>query len=442
MRRGWRVAPDPELRDTADRDLSLTYLAADRSFALLTDLEAHVTQVVRDPPVDRLVERFPNAAVGDRVRGPGPYRLPPDESVAGYGTFTFPYGPIDAGVPEAGRFDVRTYGERILELTPIGGYKRRHIAESLRGLRPEEAALRVERIAGTVSAAHASAFWEAVESALGRPVPAVELWTRALAQELQRIWNHLRVVAREAEAASQPVGAAQMQALAEEVLRVQGRIFGHRWLFGALVPGGPPRRLEPDDRRAAGAEIARLSREFDRLWELFSDARIFIDRLQTTCAIDRATAVRWGAVGPTLRASHAAWDDRVHAPRPPYDDLFVAVPQQEEGDALARVMVRVDEIRASAVLLEQILERWPGRDGTVDPAPPIAPGRGVARVEAPSGDLVYDVAVDDGRIRSVAWRSPTEANFPLFATGMRNWVFTDFHFSFESFGLVFAEMDG
>jgi Ni,Fe-hydrogenase III large subunit len=433
----WQVATEP----SAGTELALAYAAEDDAFALYNDYRAGVSILVPRPTSSRGEEpratwRTDGASRVTHPVGPAP-------AMEGYGVFTFPYGPVSMGVPEAGKFDVRTYGERVLNLVPIGGYKSRRIRESVLGSSVEDAALRIERMAGNFSAAHVAAFLSAVESASQLEVPSVELWTRGLAQELQRIYNHLHVLARVAEAASQNVGLAQTHALAEEVLRVQGTIFGHRWLFGALLPKGPPRRLDPSDRAVISAELARISEQFETLWGLFLESRTFIDRIQSTCIVGRADAIRWGAVGPTLRACDVSWDDRLRVPSAPYADLFVALPHESGGDALARVAVRAAEIRASFLLLEQMLDRWPRSSAPTEaPAPPVEPGRGIGRVEAPSGDLVYDVAVSDGRVLSLGFRSPSQANWPLFAQGMRDAVFTDFHFALESFGLVFAETDG
>ncbi|HTW56452.1 MAG TPA: hypothetical protein VMG36_08455 [Thermoplasmata archaeon] len=419
-------------------DRAPAYAAADGAFALYNDYRDGRAVLVRGPG------RFPPEDVvavwQDRPAGVRP--LAPRTAVEGYGVFTFPYGPISMGVPEAGRFDVATYGERVLALTPLGGYKSRRVLAGVVGASVADAALRVERTAGNFAAAHVAAFLGAVEVAEQRSVAAVDLFARATAQELQRVYNHVHVLARIAEAASQNVGAAQSHALAEEMLRLQGRVFGHRWLFGALLPGGPPARLDPDGRREFAAALPRRAAEFEELEELFLGSRTFVDRVQGTCPVPRALAVRWGAVGPVLRACGVHWDDRLRAPTPPYDDLFLPLPDEKDGDALARLLVRLQEVRASFLLLEQLVDRWPGAGRVVAPAePPVAPHRGVGRVEGPSGDLVYDVAVEDGRIRSIGVRTASDANWPLFAAGMRQGVFTDFHFALESFGLVFADTD-
>ena len=426
---------------SAPSDRAPVYAADDGTFALYNDYREGVSILVPHPSIPRDDEPFGLWRPVGGSRGPRP--LGPSPNVEGYGVFTFPYGPVTMGVPEAGKFGVRTYGERVLGLTPMGGFKDRRIRESVIGSTVEDAALRIERLAGNFAAAHVSAFLAAAESAAGTERATVDLWTRGLAQELQRIYNHLHVLARVAEAASQNVGLAQTHALAEEILRVQGRVFGHRWLFGALLSGGPPRRLDPADRHQLSREMGRLHTEFERLWALFLESRTFVDRIQSTCIVDRAEAIRWGAVGPTLRACGIAWDDRLRVPVPPYTDLFVALPHESGGDALARVEVRAVEIRASFLVIEQLLDRWPTSATSMEsPEPPVEAGRGVARVEAPSGDLVYDVRISHGRVVGVGWRSPSQANWPLFSLGMREGVFTDFHFALESFGLVFAETDG
>ncbi len=437
-RPSWRVESGPP-RPSTER--ALAYAPEDGSFALYNDYADGVAVLIPSLRAVSVTEPFPIWS-GASAPPDGPHPLGPRTSVSGYGVFTFPYGPISLGVPESGKFDVTTYGERVLNLAPMGGFKSRRIRRAVVGLPIEDAALQVERIAGNFSAAHVAAFLSAAESAEPHEVPTVELWTRGFAQELQRIYNHFHVLARVAEAASQNVGLAQTHALAEEVLRLEGRIFGHRWLFGALLPHGPPRRLDPAHRKEVSTELVRISGEFERLWTLFLESRTFIDRIQSTCPVSRAEAVHWGAVGPTLRASGVPWDDRLRVPVPPYDDLFVALPHVAGGDALARLTVRMEEVRASLLLLEQMIDRWPTSAAASAPNPPVVEGRGIGRTEAPSGDLVYDVTVRSGRVASLEFRSPSVANWPVFALGMRNAVFTDFHFALESFGFAFAETDG
>ncbi|MHB1866153.1 MAG: NADH-quinone oxidoreductase subunit D-related protein [Thermoplasmata archaeon] len=419
---------------------ALAYVSEDGSLAVYNDYETG--RSVTGPPPDleglRTVAETWRRSSNAGITRPGG----PADPIDGYGVFTFPYGPISMGVPESGKFEVRTYGERILSLSPMAGFKSRRILASVIGRTIPDAALRIERLAGNFSAAHTAAFLAAAESAQGLSVAREELWIRALGQELQRVYNHVHVLARVAEAAAQNVGAAQSHALAEDLLRLQGSVFGHRWLFGAFLPGGPRRATDREAREKLAARLGPLARTFSDLWELFLGSRTFIDRIQSTCAVPQAVALKWGAVGPTLRACGVDWDDRLRTPTVPYNDLFLDLPSESDGDALARLLVRAHEVHASFLLLEQLLDRWPsGTAGDEPPAARVAPDRGLGRVESPSGDLVYDVRVNHGKVAGIGMRSASQANFPVLARGLRDGVFTDFHFAWESFGIVFAEVD-
>ncbi|MHB8352730.1 MAG: NADH-quinone oxidoreductase subunit D-related protein, partial [Thermoplasmata archaeon] len=402
-------------------------MSPSRDLALWNDLESHreileVDPVLGPEEID-LLRNWNGAATGPRPVSGG-------QSVHGYGVFTFPYGPVAVGLGEAGSFDLRTYGERILEAVPTVGYKRRGIDARVVGRSVEDAALLIERRVGPFALAHAATFLAAAEAAAGRAVPERELWVRAIAQELQRLYGHLYVIARVADAASQNVGAAQLHALAEEILRLLGRTFGHRWGFGALLPHGPPRRLDPSHRTELARRLRSVRHTFDALWDSFERSRTFIDRLQATGTVSPQQAVRWGAVGPTLRGCGLRWDDRLRAPRVPYTDLFVPLATEGHGDALARVLVRRAEIAGSFGLLEEMLDRFSRiGEGEVPAAPPVGAGRGLARTEAPSGDLVYEVRLDGDRIAAVAVRTPSQANWPLVVASLRGAVFTDFAFS-------------
>jgi len=418
----------------------LSYLAPEGDLAVVTDLETPRTVVVEMPSPEFLVRlsvRSPlprgSGEVVERTPGEGP--LAP-------GSLRFPYGPVSYGLFEAGRIDLESPGEKVRQVVARTGYKRRHIDRSVVGLPPTEALPWIERWAGPFSVAHGMTFLAACESALELSVPSREGTLRALGAELQRIHHHLTQIARVVEAAAQSVGTAQFAALAEEVRRWMGRLGGHRYLFGFLDSRNPYRRLDEADRRALVAGLREIRRRFDVLWGLTLETRILVDRIQCTATLSRSEAIAGGAVGPVQRASGVAWDDRQGAAVPPYDDLLVSAATEQEGDALARLLVRAAEIRRSVEIIEELVTRWPGPLESFDPRPPVAPSRGLARSESPAGDLVYDVTLSEGRIQRIGVRTASEANWPVFARSLRGSVFTDFHFAWESFGLSFADTDG
>ena len=69
-------------------------------------------KTIRDDLPPRLGEEFGLLLKGGNAPPGSPVDLDMGGKVEGYGVFTFPYGPVTYGVPEAGGFRLVTYGER------------------------------------------------------------------------------------------------------------------------------------------------------------------------------------------------------------------------------------------------------------------------------------------------------------------------------------------
>ena len=424
--------------------LSSVFQAAGLDYALISDTETNKTIISELPPA--LGEEFGALLRGGNAEPGSPLVLEAGGRVEGYGVFEFPYGPVSWGVPEAGAFGLMTYGERVLKVFPRVNFKKRGVERAVLGRAPEDALLFVERSAGNFSAAYSTCFATAVEDSLGLEVPSEARWIRAVAMELERIYNHLYVFGRLAEAASQNVAATQTHALRERVLRLNSRHFDHRYLFGINSIGGVRRDLPKDERRALATEVRLVAREFSEIVQYFLSSRIFLDRLQGTAKLTRRDALGLGAVGPAARGSGVQWDDRMTFPLEPYDDIYVNLETDDGEDTMARTMVRVREVESSTIALRELLDRMPsdgtktgsgGRRTDVSGA-----GFSFCRVESPSGDLIHVVQLDgSGRVSNLHVRPPSLVNWLPFARSLEGTVFTDFQFAFESFGLSFADSD-
>jgi formate hydrogenlyase subunit 5 len=402
--------------------------------------------------VDPLV--LPRQSEASPPRPGSPVPMPaatPDEAylpahVSGEGIFTIPYGPVRSGVFESVQYLVETPGEDIPHVRARVYHKHRGLERRFQGLSALDGVLLAERAEGVASVAHALAFCQAIEaiaSANGL-VPPGALLTRSLHAELERIANHLDSMVRHAEAAGQAVAYARFSWHKERVLRLRARLCGHRFGRGVVVPGGVSAgpALAPAD---ALAELAALEVDLRSDADLLMGTSSFIDRLRGTGVITAEVAAARGALGPVARASGSQEDLRTYRPYAAYG--LIKVPEhryRSSGDALARQLVRLEEIWGSFQLcrlaLESLAEHPP--DGPWAAPLVTTDGTGWGWAEAPQGELLYLVEVEAGRLRRVKPRSASFHNLSLFPEAFGGDIFTDFAFIEASFGLSIAGVAG
>lgn len=395
---------------------------------------------------------WPEREVRDRF-GITPLALPDFEPIVnpdvdhlrrqaiGEDMFTLPYGPVRSGVFESIQFVIGTGGEDVTALEVRPFFKHRRLEHRFEGIPLQQGAVIAERVAGIASVAHATAFSQAVERALGAEPPRRATWWRAVYAELERIANHLDVAARLAQDAALAVGHARFAILKEDTLRLQAALTGSRFARGMVIPGGVAgeARLSVDDLASA---LDRLERELLRDRKLSLGTTSFTDRLIGTGKLDRGTVERHAGVGPVARGSAVSTDARFERPYGAYGRLGLTVAVRDDGDAMARLEVRFEEITHSLHLLRHAIERL-RRDNDSSLAVELADGEGAAFgwVEAPQGELVYWLDVANGRVRTVRIASPSYRNWALFAESFRGDVLTDFAFIEHSFGLTPAGGD-
>jgi NADH-quinone oxidoreductase subunit D len=87
--------------------------------------------------------------------------------------------------------------------------------------------------------------------------------------------------------------------------------------------------------------------------------RIFLDRLEKIGVVSAEDAVSLGWTGPCLRASGVAYDVRRAHPYLKYGEVEFDVPIGETGDCLDRFMVRMEEMKQSARIIRQCIDRMP-----------------------------------------------------------------------------------
>ncbi|MBN9743299.1 NADH-quinone oxidoreductase subunit D [Amycolatopsis sp. A1MSW2902] len=399
------------------------------------------------PRLDPLV--LPHAEDNAPLPSPGaayhPAHVEPDERalpshVSGTGLFSFPHGPVRSGVFESVEYVVETPGEDIPHINVRPHFKHRGLEVRFEGMTPERGVLLAERAEGIASVAHALAFCHAVEEIAGTQPPITAHLVRALHAELERIANHLDVATKLADAAGLAVAVARFGWHKERVLRLVSALCGSRFGRGVVRPGGI-RALPLLGRAALRSRAGLLRRDIDSDSAALMQTASFLDRLRGTGPLDEQFALEHGLLGPVGRASGTGDDARWQRPYDAYPKLTRRQgPEYRDGDAMARLRVRWDEVAESFDLIEQLVELLDDEadDVLFTPFEPVA-GQSVGWAEAPQGEVLYFLDLGDGgRVRRCAPRSASFHNLAVFSHAFRGDVLTDFPFIEASFGLSIA----
>jgi Ni,Fe-hydrogenase III large subunit/Ni,Fe-hydrogenase III component G len=363
-------------------------------------------------------------------------------TVVGDGVHEIPVGPVHAGTIEPGHFRFSIVGEKVLRLEEHLGYTHKGIDKRFQGMPLAEGAKLAGRVSGDSTVAYAWAYCMALESIAGVVPPARALWLRALLLERERIANHLGDLGYLGNDGGLAFGLAQFIRLKEDVLRLNHKLFGHRYLMDRIIPGGVACDLDRGGLAAIVTDCDVLGREVRLLREIYDDHSGLQDRFLTCGRLTTTTAAKLGVIGLAGRASSQAWDVRAQAKPAPYDLLDARMKTHKNGDVAARVILRFDEIFESLRLIRVITEQIaPGEIAAALQAIP-AGRMGLGWVEGWRGESVLALESGaDGSIRNCHAHDPSWQNWPALAFAVINNIVPDFPLINKSFNLSYSGCD-
>jgi NADH-quinone oxidoreductase subunit C/D len=98
---------------------------------------------------------------------------------------------------------------------------------------------------------------------------------------------------------------------------------------------------------------------------LLTENKIWMQRTQGVGAISAERAIEWGYTGPCLRAAGVGLDLRKAQPYYGYDQLDFDIPVGSTGDVYERYLVRIEEMKQSCKIIEQVCKNIPEGDYTI-----------------------------------------------------------------------------
>jgi NADH-quinone oxidoreductase subunit D len=333
------------------------------------------------------------------------------------------FGPQHPSTHGVLRLVLKVDGERIIEVKPDVGYLHRGTEKLFETETYPMGIPHTDRMDYIAAATNNHAFCLTIEKLLGVEVPRRGQLIRVILDELQRLSSHLVWLGTSGLdlGAVTPFWYAFRER--EQILDFFEEYCGARLTLNCMRIGGLPFDLPAGWAERLSEFLDDLPSRIDDYEQLLTDNRIWKNRTVGVGVISAQECVEWGLTGPILRGSGVEWDLRRAQPYECYDELDFVVPTRSNGDTYDRYIVRVQEMRQSAKILRQCLERLEAGEvrGKV-PRVIKPPAEEIyASIEAPKGELgFYCVSNGTNRPYRMHCRPPSFINLqvlPLLAKG-------------------------
>ncbi|GAU08479.1 NADH-quinone oxidoreductase subunit D [Desulfoplanes formicivorans] len=301
---------------------------------------------------------------------------------------------------------------------------------------------------GRVDYLHALAWnWAyvgAVEKLMGIEVPERAEFVRIISCELNRIISHLLwwgAYVMDLGAFTPILYAFEDRERAQDLLQ---RITGSRLTYSSFRIGGVAHDVDDEFVEGLRAFCARMPQRLAMYKDLVTDNFILRKRCEEIGEIPVDMARKYGATGPVLRGSGVAYDVRRAEPYSIYDRFDFAIPTRDTKDAMARYLVRLDEITQSLAIITQALDQLP--EGKIRAKVPkvIKPPKGETyfAVEGARGKIGIFLVSDGTTVPyRIKLRSPSFSNLSLFSECAKGTLLADAISILGSLDLVIPEID-
>jgi len=394
------------------------------------------------------------------------------------------FGPQHPATHTTLRLVLELDGERIARCTPHIGYLHSGFEKLGEHHDYNQYVCTISRMDYISPIVNDIAWHHAVEKLFGIELTPRAKVVRTIMCELGRIQNHLLCVG----AAALDLGAFtgflygfnEREFIYDIVEYISGQRFHPDW----TRVGGAWRDIPDDEvfkRMVRNFIDVRLPKAITDLETLCNRNRIFVDRLDGVGAITAEDALAWSMTGPNARAAGVRRDLRKDEPYLCYadnwdgqgaDKVRFSIAVASAGCSLSRYLVRLEEIKQSAKIIDQLIDKLPGgsinavADGKMrvpDKADvygsiegviqlfemymhnrgfdtPVAEGYGA--IESPNGELGYYIVADGTKYPFRArTRPPCYINYQMFPKMIEGHQLADIVAVLGSLNIIAAELD-
>jgi len=360
-------------------------------------------------------------------------------------------------------------GEVIVRATPDIGYLHRGIEKLMEQKTYHQCLPLTDRIDYLAGSANNLGFVLAVEKLLGIEVPKRAQYIRVIVAEFTRISSHLFWLGTHAHdiGAMTPLFYAFRER--EQIMDLFEMINGSRLFPNYLRIGGLAQDLPEGFLYKAREFVDSFPEQIKDYEALLTKNRIWIERTKGVGVLTPEEALDYGVSGPMIRGSGIEWDIRRADPYLCYEDFDFEIPTGQNGDTYDRYLVRMEEMRQSAIIIKQAIEGLPDGDINVeDPAVTLPPkekvytniealinhflliqkgivvpeGEVYVHTEAPKGELGFYI-VSDGTTKPyrVKIRTPSFVNLQSLSKMAEGRLLSDLIAIIGTIDIVLADVD-
>ena len=203
----------------------------------------------------------------------------------------------------------------------------------------------------------------AAEKLFGVECPPRAQAIRVICHELSRISAHLLGLG----AFAMDLGAMTVFLWTfrerETIYSLIEHICGARFTTSYTRIGGVERDLPDAFWTHLQSFVKEMPRRVDEYEGMLSRNRIWVERTRNVGVITKEQCLQFGLTGPVLRGSGIEHDLRKSNPYLGYENYEFDIPIGTEGDCYDRYLVRIEEMRQSVRIMDQVLQTIP--DGPI-----------------------------------------------------------------------------
>ena len=202
----------------------------------------------------------------------------------------------------------------------------------------------------------------------------------------------------------------------EKILDIFEETCGGRMIVSYNCPGGLMYDIHPNFQNRVKEFIKYFRKILPEYDQLLTGNIIFEERSKGIGKLSLEEAISYGVTGPSGRASGFACDVRKLEPYSAYDRVNFNEVLYTEGDTYCRYIARIEEMRESMNIIEQLIDNIPEGPYAVKMKPIIKlpEGEYYQRVETARGEFgVFIISDGNKNPYRVKLRSPNFANLSV-----------------------------